>query len=235
MRQISRSKDLPHPNHYVKAILDPTGELYSWAFHEERAPLFKGKWKQEVFQVPKEVPLDLEIGTGNGFFFAYRAKQFPQRCLLGIEKKYKPLVQSIRRALREGAHNMRILRYHAFLLEDLFESGEVQDVFIHFPDPWEKKRQKKNRLINKEFLSKLFSIQSEGGIVEFKTDSRDYFFSALEVFKGSPYFLEAAEENLHQSVYAKTNFITHFENLFLKQGLPIYYLLARKEKRGRSQ
>lgn len=217
--QLTRTKDIPQPNEYVKALL---GEFSKWAFDEEKSPMLQGKWR-ENFEVSPGHPLDLEIGTGNGFHFGHQALSHPERCLIGIEIKYKPLIQSIRRVVREGGENARICRYNARLVKELFAHEELDDVFIHFPDPWEKKNQKKHRLIQDDFLEDLYSCQKKGGRLFFKTDSRDYFEWALEKFEKSSYKMEGHSFDLHNSAWADKNFVTHFESLFLRQGLPIHY------------
>lgn len=222
---VSRTRRLPKPTYYIEALL---GEYSQWAFDEERCLQNKGRWRA-VCGVPDDHPLDLEIGTGNGFFFAHQAKSYPERCLLGVELKYKPLIQSIRRALSADCKNARIFRYDAGFLPHVLAAGEINNVYIHFPDPWEKKRWKKNRLIQTAFLQDLFALQRPGSFLEFKTDSRDYFDHAMETFVDSPYRLEASSTNLHASELAQQNFVTHFETMFIKQGIPINYALLRRE------
>ncbi|MCB0386781.1 MAG: tRNA (guanosine(46)-N7)-methyltransferase TrmB, partial [Bdellovibrionales bacterium] len=195
-----------------------------WAFDEEKAPTFRGQWRSEVLKSAEDSFVDLEIGTGNGYHFAHRAEARPERYLLGIELKYKPLIQSVRRAVNAGCVNMRGMRYNARMLADLFAPGELNDVFIHFPDPWEKKRQQKHRLIQPDYMKLLFDLQRPGSMIEFKTDSRAYFDWALEVFQSCPYSMDRTSFDLHQSEYAAENFVTHFERLFLRQGLPIHYV-----------
>lgn len=217
--QLTKTKDIPDPNYYVLAL---GGEFSSWAFDEEKAPTKKGVWRKE-FGVDDNHPLDLEIGTGNGFHFGHRALSFPRRCLVGIELKYKPLIQSIRRVVKGGGKNSRICRYNARQIQDLFSSQELNDVYIHFPDPWEKKNQRKHRIIQDDFLKELFDCQRSGSHLFFKTDSRDYFDWALEKFEASPYQVKGHSFDLHNSEWAEQNFVTHFERIFLKKSLPIHY------------
>jgi tRNA (guanine-N7-)-methyltransferase len=221
--KLNLTRTLPNPdlNPYVKLM---SGEFAKWALTEEQAPLCKGRWREQVFELAQSIPLDLEIGTGNGYHFAQLAQaNDSQRALLGLELKYKPLVQSIRRAVRKKAQNVRIARYDAGLVAHLFEAGEINNVYIHFPDPWEKKRQNKNRLIQDDFLTTLFDLQRPGSFLDFKTDSREYFDWALEKFAKSPYEISAQTFDLHHSQWKEQNFVTHFESLFLEQGLPIHY------------
>ena len=224
--RVSRTSTIPFPNAYILGL---RGEYSKWSYDEERAPSFRGQWRSQAFEASAETPLDLEIGTGNGTHFAHYAHAHPERCLLGLELRYKPLIQTIRRALNNGSKNARIARYNAYLLNELFVPGELNDVFIFFPDPWEKLRQHKHRLIQDEFLTQLFAMQRSGSRIIFKTDSADYFDWALTRFKRSPYKLTGVTHDLHASEFAQGNFKTQFENIFLRQGLKIGYAQLERE------
>lgn len=222
--RLVETKTLPNPTHYVVAL---NGEFSEWAYDEERAKVHRGEWRK-IFGVLPESPLDLEIGTGNGYFFAHRATAEPSRSLIGMEVKYKPLIQSIRRARRDGALNARIVRYDASCLEDIFGPQELNHVFIHHPDPWPRQRDWKHRLIQTEFLEILWSLVRPGSFVNFKTDSEDYYDWALPLFESSRFKKLRATRDLHKSEWAKENFVTHFESLFLQKGQPIFYCRFEK-------
>ncbi len=209
-------------------MLGLQAEYSPWAYDEERTPTFKGQWRKSAFEVGDDVPLDVEMGTGNGLHFAYRTATHPERALLGFELRYKPLIQSIRRALNTGHKTSRIARYNAALLSTLFTPGEIDDVFIFFPDPWVKGRQHKHRLIQSEFLEGLFEAQKPGSRLYFKTDSRDYFDWSVARFEKSPYLVESITYDLHKSEFAAQNFITQFEKIFMRQNIPIGYACLRK-------
>jgi tRNA (guanine-N7-)-methyltransferase len=213
-------------NPYVKMLLE---DFSHCALDEERAPQFKGKWS-DFYSEQKFNHVDLEIGTGNGLHFAHRAALEPKRLLLGIEIKFKPLIQSIRRAHKNSpTKNSVMMRYNAYRLEDLFVEGEINDVFIHHPDPWPKKKQVKHRLLQPEYLEKLYKMQKPGSILDFKTDSVDYFEWATPILEASPYKIIKYTKDLHNSEYAKDNFETHFEKIFLRKGQPIFYAQMIKE------
>ncbi len=224
--KLTKTSDLPEPNLYAKMLL---GEMSHRAFDQEKAPLFKGKWREEVFKKERAYPVDVEIGTGNGYHFAHRSSDCLDRGLIGFEVKYKPLIQAIKRALRSGAaDNAFMCRFNASGLKELFEDGEINNVFIHHPDPWPRKKHWKHRLIQKEFLDELYDLVAPGSFVEFKTDDLPYFEWSKPLFEDSKFEVEFLTFDLHKSEKAGTNFITHFEKIFLDKGQPIYYLLARK-------
>lgn len=222
--RLVETKSLPKPTEYAAAL---NGEYAEWAYDEERAKTYRGAWRK-LFGVEESAPLDLEIGTGNGYFFSNRAMQEPSRALIGMELKYKPLIQTIRRALRDGAKNARIIRYDASCLEDIFAPGELNHIFIHHPDPWPRKRNWKHRLIQAEFMEILWNVMRPGSFVNFKTDSEEYYDWALPIFRNSKFTELRATRDLHKSEWAADNFVTTFETLFLEKGQPIFYCRFEK-------
>jgi tRNA (guanine-N7-)-methyltransferase len=218
--QINKTSALKIPNYYTVALNE---EFAEFAFNEERAPLNKGNWRT-LFGVSDEAPMDLEIGTGNGVHFQHFVLNNPNRCLLGLELKYKPLIQTIRGALRKGAKNGRVARVHAFNIDHMFEAGELNDVYIHFPDPWTSPRKPKNRMVNPRMLDLLWNLQRPESFIEFKTDSREMFLWSLEHIKKSKYKIEFQTLNLHDSEIAQKNVITGFEKIFIRQGIEINYV-----------
>jgi len=223
--ELNRVQDLRSINPYVGLMHHDYAE---WAYDADEAPAIKGKWRELAFKISKSSPLDLEIGCGNGLFFAHRAISRPERLLVGIELKYKPLVQAIRRARVEGALNARIVRYEAGRISDLFGEQEINDVFIFFPDPWPRQRSHKHRLIQRDFLDELFDIVKPGSSVEFKTDNLDYFDWTKIRFEQSKFEVVDLTYDLHSSIYNQNNFETHFEKLWTSKGLKTNYLKAKK-------
>jgi len=224
--RINITRTLPKQNDYTLAL---DGEFSHIAFNEERAPHNKGKWRSEIFKVSEGMPMDVEIGTGAGTHFAHYANNYPQRLVVGLELKYKPLIQSIRRAAKGGSTNAAMARYHAFNIDELFAAGEINNVFIHFPDPWTSPKKPKNRVVNTRILDWLYEMQRPGSYVDFKTDSRVYFLWALEEIKQSRYKVVHQTLNLHASEYKEQNFMTTFEKIFVSQGVEINYIRLLRE------
>lgn len=224
-RRINSTLDLPNQNAYTLAL---NGEYSHVAFDEARAPLNKGKWRSDVFKVDAGVPLDVEVGTGNGTYFAHHAKKNPQRLLVGLELKYKPLIQTIRRALNDGCKNVAITRYHAFNIDELFTEGEIDDVYIHFPDPWTSPKKPKNRFVCKDNLELLYKLQKPGSFINFKTDSLVYFLWAMDEIRQSPYKIIFETQDLHNSEMNAENFQTAFEKIFMREGVKINMVRLQK-------
>ena len=248
--QLIGAKSFSNPSAYVKAIYGPYKD---WVWDEESAPLLKGCWRKKVFKAPLSAPLDLEIGPGAGHFLHYISRLNQNRLYLSIELKYKPLVQSARKIKQDLCQNARLVRYNARLLQNIFASEEINNVYIYFPDPWPKKRHHKHRLIKTDFVRNMYLIQREGSFVEIKTDHLAYFKEMQEIFKNSPYIEKIRLTDLHnaQACFEKdvalegtracdkalehagfnllnNNFITFFEKIFIKQNHPVCYARYRK-------
>jgi len=240
------TRNIPKPNEYILAL---DNEYKDFAFNEERALANKGQWhdlflknlnkysQDSRFNQKKILEqsfsqttcLDLEIGTGNGKHFFYHSQKFPNRFLVGLELKYKPLIQSIRRIIKVGDLNAMICRFHAMNIDQLFSENELNNVYIHFPDPWVTPRKPRNRFVNRRVLSILYEQQQAGSFIEFKTDSREYFDWSLEEIAESSYKIEKQSFDLHSDPdLSQSNFKTEFENIFIKQKIPINYVLLRK-------
>ena len=225
--QLNITTSLPRQNAYTLAL---NGEFSHIAFDEVRAPLNKGKWRSDIFKITGDMPMDVEVGTGNGTYFAHHAKTHPHRLLVGLELKYKPLVQTIRRAVNAGCKNAAIARFHAFNIDELFTEGEIDNVYIHFPDPWTSPKKPRNRFVARKNLETLFALQKPGAFVNFKTDSLDSFLWAMDEIRQSPYKLLFETQDLHNSEMKDENFETAFEKIFLRNGIKINFVRLQKQQ-----
>ena len=108
----------------------------------------------------------------------------------------------------------------------LFTKGEINNVYIHFPDPWTSPRKPKNRIVSQKMLDVLYELQRPGSFIEFKTDSREAFLWCLEEIGKSKYKIEFQTLNLYAEVnhYKADNFQTTFEKIFIRQGIEINYI-----------
>jgi tRNA (guanine-N7-)-methyltransferase len=197
-------------------------------FLEEAARARRGNWRKSTFDVAEQTPLDLEIGVGNGEFLAHHASLHPERCVLGIERKFKPLVQSLKRAQRAELNNAALLRYQAGHLEDIFAPEELNNIYLFFPDPWPKTKHHKNRLVNDRFLKSTFTLQRANSHFEIKTDNDEYYEWILQFAKNSQYEIDAQTTDLHQSSLSVANYMTQFERLWTEKGLKTKYLRLSK-------
>lgn len=189
----------------------------------------KGKWKQEVFN--NENPLHLEIGMGKGGFILEHANKTSDINFLGLER-FKSIHVYPVKYLEENYNtnemkHMRQFSHDAMFLEDFFIPGEVDKIYVNFPDPWPKSKHAKRRLIYRDFLERYYNILKPGGTVEFKTDQYVLWeFAKEEVEEHGKFEIYWESNNLHNDAedVVKTEYETKFSNL----GLPINMLIMKK-------
>jgi tRNA (guanine-N7-)-methyltransferase len=126
-----------------------------------------------------EVPLlargewvELEIGPGRGWFLIERAEVEPRAALVGLEirRKWATIVGS-RLESRGLASRVRIFAEDAGeALPRLGPDGSIRRIFVHFPDPWWKKRHAKRRVVRDRFLSEAARLLEPGGELFVQTD-----------------------------------------------------------------
>ena len=228
--RLNLTKNILNPTEYVNALL---GEYADWAFNEEEALSLKGCWREKVFGVNQNTFLNLEVGPGNGLHLSRVCGKHPDQKFLAVELKYKPLIQTVRRLKREGLNNGRGLRYNAALLDHLFKPLELNNIYIHFPDPWPKKRQRKHRLLTESFAEKTYKLQRPGSFIEIKTDDQAYLLEAKHVFTKVSYTLRKYTQDLHEDFKRDQEFfqnLSQFELLFVKKHIPIGFLKLEKTR-----
>ena len=227
-QQINPTKNIKQPNPYIQALYN---EYKDWAFNEASAIQKKGQWRK-LFLKKHSTPLHLEIGPGNGKHFAKLCLNQPKASFLSIELKYKALMQTIRRVRKNDCLNGRVIRYNARRIGDLFKKQELNNVYIHFPDPWLKKRRyQKHQLIQEDFCKTLSLLQKPNSFLEFKTDSEDYFHQSIQWFKTAGYQLCQCHLNLYKNqkqIKGFMNGLSQFELLFFQKEVPIKYALFLK-------
>ena len=163
---------------------------------------------------PKEQPLEVELGSGDGSFLVEYARQHPERNFLGVERLLGRLRKLDRKGRLAGMTNLRGLRIESsYLLRYLLPAQLVMALHIYFPDPWPKRKHRRHRLINEEFPSLAHRVLKPGGRVFLRTDDAKYFEQMLAVFKPSPLFAEI------QTPQELAHVLTDFERDFRARGI----------------
>lgn len=175
---------------------------------------------------PGSGPIELEIGFGHGRFLYERAQACPQTRLLGLEikKKWAHLVRE--RCEKRGLTNVTAWSDDARLLLPRLPAGSIQRVFMHFPDPWWKRRHEKRRLTGDTLLDEIARVLAPGGEFFMQTDVEERAQIHLEALRALP-TLELAGESGYvplNTYQARSNREVRAE----EDGLPVYRTLAIK-------
>lgn len=179
----------------------------------------KGKWNT-LFK--NDNPIYLEIGMGKGKFIIENAKRNPNINYIGLEVAESVLVRALEKLIDEPLPNLILLHEDAFELNNIFEDGEIDKIFLTFSDPWPKSRHAKRRLTCSNILNSYRKALKIDGSLEFKTDNRKLFeYSILEFIKNGLEFKELSL-NLHED---KEDIITtEYEDKFVAKGNVIYFV-----------
>lgn len=187
----------------------------------------KGKWRQNFFN--NDHPLVLELGCGKGEYTIGLAKMFPEKNFIGIDVKGARMWRGARTASDNLMQNVGFLRTQIELLQSCFEKGEVNEIWITFPDPQIKYRRRKKRLTAPNMLSMYTSILAEDASLHLKTDSQFLHGYTLGVIDRYDHQVLEAMYDIdkqnpdNQLLQIKTN----YEEIFRQRGLPITYIKFR--------
>lgn len=116
--------------------------------------------------------IELEVGPGRGRFLLERAVAAPEAAIVGMEirRKWATIVDE-RLAKRGLGSRARCFAEDARLvLPRIANSGGVKRVFLHFPDPWWKKRHEKRLVMGDLFLNEVARLLEVGGELYIQTD-----------------------------------------------------------------
>lgn len=175
----------------------------------------------ELFAAP--LPVEVEIGAGDGSFIINYANAQRGRNFLAVERLLGRLRKIDKRGRRAGLKNLRGLRIEAsYFLDFMLPPHSVEALHIYFPDPWPKRKHRKNRLINEAFPALAKKVLKSRGLVYLRTDDVDYFTQMVEVFRGSEDFqpIETPPD--------LKEFVTDFERNFHLRGVPTNYAAYQK-------
>jgi tRNA (guanine-N7-)-methyltransferase len=185
----------------------------------------KGKWGQDFFN--NRNPLILELGCGKGEYTVALAEKNHDKNFIGVDIKGARLWKGAKTARDKNLTNVAFLRTNIEIINQFFGPGEVDEIWLTFPDPQMKKTRK--RLTSTYFMNKYSQFLKKQGIIHLKTDSNFQFSytSALVRLNGFEIIAETpdlyASEILNETLQIKTL----YEKQWLSRGITIKYLAFR--------
>lgn len=143
---------------------------------------------------PKNQPITLEIGFGDGDALATLAQQRPEQNFLGMEVHRPGVGRLLMSAEKLQLENLKVIEGDAVELCRSIPNGSIEQILVYFPDPWHKARHNKRRLINPTFAKELARLIKVGGFLRLATDWEDYAEQMLAVLNAAPEFENCSDE-----------------------------------------
>ena len=177
----------------------------------------------------RDLPFELEIGSGKGTFLVQQSQQLPDVNYLGIEYAGQFARYAADRLRRHNLNHVRMLAYDATVFVQWYCPDAIfRQVHIYFPDPWPKSRHNKRRLIQAPLLRELHRVLTPGGFVRIVTDHDDYFTwiedhvsQVADVFERQPFErpIGAGDDEVVG---------TNFERKYRREGRPFNALSLKR-------
>ena len=184
----------------------------------------KGKWNRDFFG--NDRPIVLELGCGRGEYTVALGERFPERNFIGVDVKGARLWRGAKTATENGMKNVAFLRTRIEFIDSCFAPGEVDEIWITFPDPQLNKNRIKKRLTAPQFLAMYARFLREGGMINLKTDSVHLHEYTKNLARGNGLPVAACCDDIYGTGFADEvlSIKTTYEQRFLQAGLPITYL-----------
>ena len=193
----------------------------------EQVPFdMKGHWRDQFFK--NDNPIVLELGCGRGEYTVGLGRMYSDKNFIGVDIKGARMWTGATDSQREGMTNVAFLRTNIEIIDCFFAPGEVDEIWITFPDPQMKKVTK--RLTSTAFLQRYASFLKPDGIVYLKTDSNFLYTYTDALVKVNNLPVEVNNTDIYGSSEefriqnSELNIRTYYEQQWLDRGLNIKYI-----------
>lgn len=205
-------------------------ETFHHVYQKPDGELFKGKWSTIFWN---NNPIVLELACGKGHYTNELAKRFPNKNFIGVDIKGNRIHVGAREALEQDLTNVRFLRIFIDHIDDYFKKGEVDEIWITFPDPFLRESKANKRLTSPKFLDLYRKILKENGVVQLKTDSPELFAYTQEIIEEQHLEIEELIQDVYQDKHNNnllTDIQTYYEKMHLEDGRTIRFVSFKLER-----
>jgi tRNA (guanine-N7-)-methyltransferase len=189
----------------------------------EKPTDMQGKWKTHF---KNENPLVLELACGRGEYTIGLAQLHPNQNFVGVDIKGNRMYIGAKKALDNNLINAAFLRTEIEMLPDYFEKGEVDEIWITFPDPQLRISKAKKRLTHPRFLRQYQKVIKANGPIHLKTDSPNLYRFTKKVINmyGLTLLEDSADVYAQEKIVEELKIKTHYESLDIAGSKKIHYL-----------
>jgi tRNA (guanine-N7-)-methyltransferase len=166
----------------------------------------------------------LEIGFGGGEHLAHQAALHPGVSLIGAEAFLNGVAKLLAALDDQKSCNVRVHFGDARDLLETLPDGSLERIYLLYPDPWPKERQKKRRFVNPANLAHFHRLLVEDGLFLFASDIPDYVAWTREHVATHGGFAEEGDASMPFPDWTRTR----YEAKALREGRMPAYLRFRK-------
>ncbi len=132
-----------------------------------------------------------------------------------------------KKAIVQKLKNVAFLRIQIDGITSYFQEGEIEEIWIIFPDPQLRISKSKKRLTHPKFLRMYQQILKPSGKIHLKTDSPELYQFTKKVIDQYGCTLHDAVDNVYKrsQIKPELQIKTHYESLDIAQSNRIHYLL----------
>jgi tRNA (guanine-N7-)-methyltransferase len=171
--------------------------------------------------------VELEIGPGRGWFMVERLEAEPSLRMVGLDNRLKWASIAADRLGRRGLGDRgRVFAEDARYALPRFAAASFSVVYVHFPDPWWKKRHHKRRLVTGRLMREVARVLCPGGELFIQTDVAERA-DAYQQTLGAVECLQPyeAQPRVPENPYGARS---PRERRVLQDGLPVHRLRYRR-------
>lgn len=173
-------------------------------------------------------PIVLELACGRGEYTLGLGAMHPGTNYIGVDVKGNRIYLGAKKALEAQLKNAAFLRTMINQVPSYFAPGDVDEMWITFPDPHLRTSHAKKRLTHPRFLRQYLQVLKPGGSIHLKTDSPELFsFTKLVIERYQLILVEALADVYAVPHAPELDIKTHYEALDIAQSRKIHYLHFR--------
>ncbi len=186
---------------------------------------FSNGWNDLFFK--NDNPIILELACGRGEYSLELARRYPDKNFIGVDIKGARIWQGATFALKEKLGNIAFLRTRIEHISDFFKEGEIDEIWITFPDPFLRKSKANRRLTSPHFINHYRKILKQNGIVNLKTDSPQLYEYSMETLSSDDKCtILYTKDDIYKDEleYPDLDIKTYYEKMHLEDNRKIKYI-----------
>ncbi len=190
---------------------------------EETLPKFLVNQENPISSIESK-DIILEIGIGMAEHFINQCKLAPSKFFIGCEPYLNGIANCLKLAADNDITNFRLWPDDADLILKNIPPSSLDKIYLLFPDPWPKTKQKKRRFGQIDRIKLLKDLLKKDGEFIFASDIEDYFTDILSIAISLGFADNSKISNSPHEGYIQTK----YHSKAIEEGRQAKFLILRK-------